>query len=462
MNETRSENVTRVATDGIVRRTLRHLYELSRLAGPIVVSRSGFLLLVMMDTIMTGRYATQELAFLAISLSIFMPMMIVTLGMVMGTLVLTANKHGAGLLAECGPIWRRSVQFALLLGAVSFVIGLFGEKLLLWSGQTHAIAVGGGEVVFALGLGLCGHLVFLSSAFFLEGLGRPRPAMFVMIGANALNFGLNWVLIYGALGNEPMGAAGAAYATTLTRWTMAIALGLIVWNLRDQEALRIREPLEGGFSSWRALRRIGYAIGLSVGVESIAFAALNAFAGWLGAVPLAAYGMTFNLMAFIFMLAIGVGAATAVRVGNAYGRGDMPDAALAGWVGVAATLLIMFVAGLSFSTWPEPLAGIYTDDPILLAQAIIAIAFIKWTSMPDGGQATMANALRGRGDVWIPCLIQTICFFFVMVPIAYVCAFTWGYGISGLFYGIIAGCVASLVALSVRFQLLIYSDMKKV
>lgn len=455
-----TQTMTRVATDGIRRRSLRHLSELIRLAGPIVVSRSGFLMLVMVDTIMTGRFATQELAFLAIGLGVFMPLMIVTLGMVMGTLVLTANAHGAGALADCGPVWRRSLQFSLLLGACGMAIGMFGETLLLWSGQTAEIAAGGGEVVAVLGAGLCGHLVFLSSAFFLEGLGRPRPTMLVMIAANVLNAGLNYVLIYGAFGNEPLGAVGAAYATTITRWGMAITLGLVVWNLRDWRELNIRAPLAGGFASWRALRRIGFAIGVSVGVESLAFAAMNVFAGWLGAIPLAAYGMTFNLMAFIFMLAIGIGAATAVRVGNAYGRRDLPDAALAGWVGLAATLAVMFVAGIVFATWPEPFAGIYTDDPVLLAQALITIAFIKWTSVPDGGQATMANALRGRGDVWVPCVIQTVSFFGVMVPTAYLFAFDWGYGVSGLFYGIIAGCVASLLGLSIRFQTLAQRDKR--
>lgn len=459
MIETPDPQTNRLATEGYARRLKRHASELVRLAAPIVASRSGFLMLIMADTIMTGHFSSTELAYLSIGLGIFMPLMIVSLGMIMGTLVLTANAHGAGKLADCGPIWRRSLQYALVLGIVGFAIGANGETLLLWTGQTPEIAAGGGRVVTLVSLGLPAHLMFLASAFFLEGLGRPTPAMLVMIVANVINVALNALMVFGGLGwMEPMGASGAVLATTATRWFMALAMMAIVWNLRDRDILAIRAPLTGGFGSWRKLRRIGYAVGISVGVESLAFSALNAFAGWLGEIPLAAYGMTFNLMALIFMLAIGIGSATAVRVGMAYGRGDIPDAALAGWTGLAATVLAMIVAGVACAIWSEDLAAIYTEDPALLALAAVTIAFMRWTSVPDGGQATMANALRGRGDVWWPCIIQTASFFAVMLPIAYVSAFTFDNGILGLLHGMVVGCVVSLLWQALRFHMLAARD----
>lgn len=461
MNTSHDQAPTRIALEGYPRRLRRHASELVRLAAPIVASRSGFLLLIMADTIMTGHFSSTELAFLSIGLGIFMPLMVISLGLIMGTMVLTANAHGAGRLADCGPIWRRSMQYSLLIGLIGLAIGANGETLLTWTGQETDIAIGGGKVVVIVCLGLPAHLMFLGSAFFLEGLGRPIPAMLVMIVANALNIGLNAVFIDGVPGIvAPMGAAGAVLATSVTRWGMALALILVVWNLRDRDALAIRAPLSGGFASWTQLRRIGYAVGISVGVESLAFATLNTFAGWLGAIPLAAYGMTFNLVALIFMLAIGIGSATAVRVGMAHGRGDGPDAALAGWTGLGATILVMAVVGVGVSIWSQPLAAIYTEDPALLGLAALTIAYLRWTAVPDGGQATMANALRGRGDVWRPCIVQTVSFFVVMLPVAYVSAFALGNGIFGLFHGIVAGCGTSLLWLAIRFHLLARRDVR--
>ena len=452
MNTPPSTQKTRIETEGISGRLRRHSTELLRLATPIVISRSGFLFLVMADTVMTGHFGAEELAYLAIGLGLIMPMMITSLGMIMGTLVLTANSYGAGKFSECGPVWRRSLGYAFTLGLICIGIGYFGNELLLLTGQTPDVSLHGGEIMWIVSLGLPGHLLFLSSAYFLEGVGRPSLAMIVMVVANVLNVCLNWLLIDGQFLGEPMGAAGAAWATTATRWFMAISLAIIVWNLRDRDTYAIRAPLSGGFRAWQELRRIGYAIGLSVGVESLAFACLNAFAGWLGKMPLAAYGLTLNLMALAFMLAIGIGSATAVRVGIAFGRGDIPDAALARWTGLGANTLGMCGAGVSAYFFNVALAGIYTEEPALLAEAAITVAFITWIFVPDGGQAVMANALRGRKDVWMPTIIQVASFFGVMVPYGYVSAFGWEKGTVGLFEGILAGCIVSLIALSYRFH----------
>ncbi|MEX0693438.1 MAG: MATE family efflux transporter [Rhodospirillales bacterium] len=451
---------TRIETEGLPARLRRHSVELIRLGAPIVVSRSGFLFLVMADTVMTGHYSAEELAYLAIGLGLIMPMMITALGMIMGTLVLTANSFGAGRPGDCGPVWRNSLSYALILGVICIAIGSQGASLLGLTGQTADVAQHGGRIMWIISLGLPGHLLFLSSVYFLEGIGRPSLSMMVMIAANLLNIALNWLLIDGIWMAEPLGAAGAAWATTITRWFMAISLGLIVWNLKDHANFAIRTRLTGGFRAWQELRRIGYAIGISVGIESLAFACLNAFAGWIGKLPLATYGLTLNLMALAFMLAIGIGSATAVRVGIAFGRGDIPDATLAGWTGLGANVIVMALAGVLVFGFTDPLAAFYTSDPALQLQAIVTIGFIAWIFIPDGGQAVMANALRGRKDVWMPSVIQMISFFGVMVPVGYLSAFTFGHGTVGLFHGILAGCIVSLVWLSFRFHHLGVKDIR--
>lgn len=453
--------VTRIAIEGLSGRLRRHSMELIRLGTPIIVSRSGFLFLVMADTVMTGHFSAEELAYLAIGLGLIMPMMITSLGMIMGTLVLTANSFGAGRLTDCGPVWRRSLLYAILLGAVCVAIGSQGDNLLKLTGQTPEVSEHGGRIMMIVSLGLPGHLLFLSSVYFLEGIGRPSLSMLVMVAANVLNIALNWVLIDGMWMSEPLGAAGAAWATTITRWFMAGTLALIVWNMKDHARFAIRAPLTGGFKSWQELRRIGYAIGLSVGIESMAFASLNTFAGWIGKLPLATYGLTLNLMALAFMLAIGIGSATAVRVGIAFGRGDIPDAALAGWTGLGANVLVMLVAGSLTFAFTDNLAAFYTNDPALLSEAIVTIGFIAWIFIPDGGQAVMANALRGRKDVWMPSIIQMTSFFGVMAPVGYLSAFTLGNGTIGLFHGILVGCTVSLLWQCLRFHHMAMRDIRQ-
>ena len=109
---------TRIEIEGFSGRLRRHSTELVRLATPIVISRSGFLFLVMADTVMTGRFDAEELAYLAIGLGLIMPMMITSLGMIMGTLVLTANAFGAGRADEEVRLSRRRRRAGLHEGVL--------------------------------------------------------------------------------------------------------------------------------------------------------------------------------------------------------------------------------------------------------------------------------------------------------------------------------------------------------
>ncbi len=177
-------------------------------------------------------------------------------------------------------------------------------------------------MVRVIGFGLPAYTLFLTTTFFLEGMRRPLPGMTMMIGGNVVNVGLNWIFVYGHLGLPAMGAVGSAWATTGVRVFLAVGLVAYVWTMADAERLGVRGGARTPWRAWRHQRRLGYAAAASIGVEGAAFATLNVFAGWLGVLPLAAFAIALNLISIVFMAAVGIGAATAVRVGIAHGRGD--------------------------------------------------------------------------------------------------------------------------------------------
>ncbi len=87
--------------------TLRgHLSGTLVLAGPVIIARAGFVILQIVDTVMTGRAGAQELAFVGIANGLQMVLMLVGLGLLRGIPVLVAQAHGAGDLERCGRIWR--------------------------------------------------------------------------------------------------------------------------------------------------------------------------------------------------------------------------------------------------------------------------------------------------------------------------------------------------------------------
>ena len=207
--------------------------DLTRLAGPVIVARASIMLMGLVDTVMVGRYATHELGYMAMGNILWGTLLVTCGGLLIGTLVFTANAYGAGNDKECGQVWRRSLPYAVLLGLVGTLLCALAEPALLQFGQTRELAHEGGKVALILGVGLPFTTAYMACASFLEGIKRPVAGIVVMIAANVVNIVANWMLIFGNFGAPELGAEGSAWATTIMR---AISLSLIagyIWTMRD-------------------------------------------------------------------------------------------------------------------------------------------------------------------------------------------------------------------------------------
>ena len=433
------------------KRLQKHVLEVLRLSWPVIISRSSVMTMALVDTVMVGRFSTIELAYLSIGLIPFVPIYLIMLGMVMGTVVMSSAAFGSGDFKECGAVWRRSIPYAAALGLLGCFISLFGEELLQVGGQSAEMAGHGGQVMFILGLGLPAYLVTITSSLFLEGIKQPKPAMVMIIVANLINVGLNWAFVYGHMGVPALGAEGSAIATTIVRWLLAIVLVAYILIMSGSHKFGVRLFPAGGWGGWVEQRRVGYSSAFSIGGESLGFASVGLFAGWLGEIPLAAYSIAHNLIAMAFMVSLGVASATVVRVSIARGRGDWDDLKLAGWTGFAVNTVFMGVISIGFGLFPETLASVYTKDTAVIIQTIPLITFCGVVIIADGGQAVMVNALRGAGGIWAPALIQNFSFMVVMVPLGWWLAIRNSFGAIGLYEAILIATILSLLLLSLRF-----------
>ena len=285
---------------------------------------------------------------------------------------------------------------------------------------------GGGAVARMSAAGAFFQIVFTAASFYLEGTGRMKPGLVAMVAANVVNVALNWLLIGGNLGAPELGAPGAALASTLARFVMAA--GLVVWLLALPEfapwrarAFSLWGP--GGWAAGAEMRRIGLAGGASYFFETFAFAALAQAAGLLGATPLAAYTVLHNVEAMVFMIALGISVATAVRVGQAAGAGDVGEARFAALAGLAASMVIIALLGLLLFAFAPAVVAVYSSDPGLIARAAPLFAILAVSMVFDAGQVVLGQSTRALGDAWGTTAVFFVAFWGVMLPAALILAF---------------------------------------
>ncbi|MEM9782058.1 MAG: MATE family efflux transporter [Pseudomonadota bacterium] len=446
-------------------RIARHMSALMRLAWPVMLSRAGILLMAFTDIAMLGRHAPGAAGEMTLGLAIFVPVLVFSIGLASGSVPVIAQAHGRGDRRETGRAWRRTMVWASVISGIGAVLVAFGGDWLALAGQSAALAEAGGRVALMLAPGLIAQVLFAVCAFYLEATNRPMPALWVMLGANLGNLTLNSLLIDGGAGLEAMGADGAALATTIVRWGAFAAMVCVILSQRDPTGAGVLDRrAEGeahapfwGPGGWRAgamMRRLGLSAGLSNGFETAGFAVLSLFAGQLGRMQLDAYAISHNIVSTVFMVGLGLAVATGVRVGQETGRGRPDEAALAGWIGMAATVVVMGAIALAVYAARPLIVAVYTDEPALAATTAVLLAFSVLVFVPDSLQVVAGQALRALGDAWVAIGVYALAFVVVLIPLGRWLAMETPMGVTGLPTAITVVCVTAFVLLALRFRLL--------
>ncbi|MGF1447466.1 MAG: MATE family efflux transporter [Pikeienuella sp.] len=436
-----------------------HVGDLLRLAWPVMLSRAGILAMAFADIAMLGRYSPGAVGVANLGLAVFIPLLVMSIGLCTGLVAVAARAHGAGDHREAGHAWCR----ALVWGAVISLFAGYGvwqaEAILALAGQQGELAAEGGAVAQALAPGLLAQVIFAISAFYLEATRRPIFALLVMIFANLLNVGLNWVFIWGNLGAPELGAVGAAVASTIVRFVAAGAMVIFILYQPNAHARGVRGPWDTvwGPGGWRAgalMRKLGLSAGLGNGFETVGFAAMTVFAGQISLIALDAYSISHNLVSTLFMVGLGLGIATGVRVGHETGRGRPDEAAFAGWSGLATAFVIMAILGGLVILFRDTIALVYTDDPAIQTRTALLFVVAAFVFLPDTTQVVLGQSVRALGDAWVAIGIYALCFVVVLIPLGWAMVNIWGFDERGLVYAIILSCVLATVLLAGRFRVL--------
>jgi len=426
---------------------------LLRLAWPVALSRLGIMGMGVTDVIVVGQLAPHDLAHQALGWAPTGVALVGGIGLLTGVQVLAARALGAGDPTHAGAAWRRGLVVAMIAGVLFGSLLFFAaQPLLVMFGISPALAAGAAAVTAVLAISIPFHLLYTTHTYFLEAIQRPMASTVAMWSANILNLVLNLWLV------PEHGAVGSAFATVVSRLVLAIALGVWIWMLRDAAALGVRKHADA--PSYAALLQIGAAAAVSQVAEAGAFSAMTVIAGRIGEQEVATYQILLQLMAIVFMIAMGLSTATAVLVSDAVGRRAPRDAVHAGWTGLNLTFVAMLIMAGVILVGAPWIARAFTADMALAAMIVALIPLAALTLTPDGGQVVAAQALRARGDNWFPTFSHVLAYVVIMPPLALYLAEGRDMGVAGLMYSICISSVVSVSVLAWRFWSLGRRDLR--
>ena len=432
-----------------------------RLAVPVVVVQVGMMLLGVVDTMVVGRLSSEALAAVALGHVVVMAVSSFGIGLLLALDPLVSQAVGARDETAIRRSVQRGLVLAVALMAPSTLLLLPCEWVLTTFRQppeTIPLAAAYIRICIPGLLPFYGFVVLRQS---LQAMGRLRPIVITIVTVNLFNLVADWALVFGAGPIPQLGPVGSAWATTAARTLLFVVLLFLgrrelrpLLERLDPEVLR-RPPLV-------RIVRLGAPIGFQVQLEILAFSAIALLMGLFGTVQMAAHQVAINLASLTFMVPLGVGSATAVRVGQAIGAHNGDGARRAASSGLMIGASFMSVMAAAFVFAPRLLASAYTSVEEVLALAVVFIPIAGFFQVFDGLQVVSAGALRGAGDTRAPMLVNILGFWLIGLPTSVVLAFPLGLGPEGLWWGVVAGLGSVAVFLLTRVAWRFRRDLSRV
>ncbi len=425
---------------------------IGRLAVPLVVGQLSQVGMAFTDTVIAGRLGAIDLAAVAIGSTLWIPVYLACVGVMMSVSPSVAHLAGAGRQRAIGPLYRQSLWISGALAVLGFLLTSRVGAVMAWTGVDPVVVPITEDYLDAIAWGMPGVCFYLGLRFVSEGIGHTRPVMYIQLFALVANVPGNYVLMYGALGNPPMGAVGAGWSSALVlTLTAAAMLAYVSHRTRYRPYQLFARPGRPHPAQLLALLQLGLPIALVTVLEVGLFAAVGLLMGSLGAQAIAAHQIAINYAALMFMIPLGISMATTVRVGQASGAGYALAARRAGLVGMAMATAAMVVSALVMLALPDLIVSMYTTDQTVaeLAKSLLFMAALFQVS--DGLQVGALGALRGLKDTRVPAVVTFVAYWLVGLPLAWSLGIAQALGPRGLWVGLVAGLSIAAIMLSLRF-----------
>ena len=369
------------------------------LAWPVFIGQVAVLAFSTIDTVLVARHSAAELAVLAIGAAIYITIFIGLMGVVLAVSPIVGQLYGAKRLAESGHQLHQAIWLAIGLSVLGSALLAFPGPLL---GLAHASPEVAGKVrgyLLALSFSLPASLLFTAFRGFNTAVSRPKAVMAIQVAALGLKIPLSMALVTGvpSLGVPALGVTGCGIATLLVMWCQVLAGALLLrfdpfyarfelgslWHLRPPHR-----------ASLGALLRLGVPIGASVLIEVTGFSLMALFIARLGDTPVAGHQIAMNLVSMLFMLPLGLSNATSTLVAQSIGAGDLRDARRLCWHGWRFTFAVAALVGGTVYFLREPVVGLYTTNPMVMAATLPLLAWVALFHVADALQTLAAFVLR--------------------------------------------------------------------
>jgi putative MATE family efflux protein len=381
------------------------------------------------DTAIVGRLGTDQLAGLAVAVTLLALVVAGSNFLTYGTTQRVANRLGAGRADEAADVGVQAMWLAIIVSLAAVPALFFGARPL-----ASAIGAQGAVLDFAVeylriaALGVPFVLIALSAQGVQRGGSDYRTPLVILVSSNVANLLIEVVLVFGF----DMGIAGAAWSTTVAQAGAGVAFLVLV--RRRLTPARHRWPR---WAEMAPLVTAGRHLLLRVGSMLAVFTGATAIAARVDASTLAAHQIAMTMFLFLALVLDALAVPAQTLVAEELGRRQSGGAGAAELAGRVLRLSLVGAGALAVgvAALAPVLPRVFSDDPGVVSRATAALLLLALLLLPGAVAFADDGVLIGAGDYRF-LGVAAFAYLLAVVPIGIAVLATPSLGIAGIWIGL--------------------------
>ena len=407
------------------------LFELARIALPMVVSQGTFAVMIFTDRYFMSQIDSIHMAAaLGGGVAAFFSFCFFT-GLLSYANALTAQYLGAGELGKCSKVVTQGIVMTVMCSPALVIITYLVSGIFENVGHDSAQVELEKTYYTILMLGVIVTLTKTCLSSYFAGIGRTRVVMICDVCGLVFNVPLCYVMVFGKLGLPELGIVGAGISTIIASFFACLLFFLFYFEREHRVKFFVMNSF---YIDWGVLRRfwrLGFPSGLELFLNVAAFNLfLLMFQGY-GVVEGASAAIVFNwdLLSFVPMIGLNIGVIS--LIGRFVGANDM---ARTDEVMSAAFFLGIFysaILAILYISFRFPLVEVFSppEGDFSEIRSLSAFMMIGLSSyvMADAIIIISGGVLRGAGDTrWL--MYTSVGLHWAMLIAQYYVILVWQFG----------------------------------
>lgn len=368
---------------------------------------------------------------------------------------LVARRRGEKNKTDANKILVAALTFIIISAAViSFLLVVFAGQIINFCGSnedTHDMAVLYFRIVMG---GMIFNCIQMGINSAQRGAGNTKITMRTNVTSNIINIIFNYLLIEGHLFFPAMGIAGAAIATVLGTVVASI---MSIASLFEKDCFVsipyiIKNKIYPNFLAFKGIVKVGYSVFFEQILMRVGFMATAMMAADMGTAEMAAHQVGMNLLGLSFSFGDGLQATAVALIGRSLGEKNKDLAKDYGRTCRMIGAVISACMAVFYFTCGRLIMSAFFREDYIVDIGVKIMRVIVFIVILQISQVIYMGCLRGAGDTAYTAFASIISVTIMRTVFSYLCGYTLGLGIVGIWFGIIADQGSRLLFGSIRFK----------